>query len=901
MGRITAGIGLISNLPIQDIVEQLIALEARPLTLVQDRIKANQATQAALEGLAAKLLLLGAGSTTFASAAVLGARTAASSHPAVLRATATSAAAVGTHRFRALRQVQTHQLVSGGFADAGATAIGAGVVTIKTGGFVSPETTLAELNGGQGVRRGSIRITDRSGASAVVDVSAALTVTDVVEAINGAAGVRVQAAATGDSLVLTDQTGQTAASLSVQEVAGGFAAADLGILGTASGNTLTGADLVRLAPGLGLSALNDRNGVHNVAGLDDFRITLKNGATIDVNLDNATTVTAALAAINSDSENGGQVTAAIAVGGDRLVLTDQTGGGGTLAIAGLNGSRAATDLGIAGNEQGGGVLTGGRLLAGLGSVLLKSLKGGTGLGTLGQVQLTDRSGATATINLAGASSLADVVAAVNSAGLGISAAVNAAGHGLTLTDTTGAAASNLVVADVGAGTVAADLNIAVNAAVTQVHSGDLNLRHVSESTLLTRLNGGQGVDPGAVKVTDSIGASAVVDLSNAKTVGDAIFAFNTAGVGVTAAINATGDGILLTDIAGGVGSLSVVEQGGTTAADLKIAGGGALTIDGAFRYQVTLDADDTLNDFKTRLAASGAPATASIFSDGSSLTPFRALVTGSRAGQAGRLLVDTGATGLSFSTLVEAADAVLDVGGGAGQVLVTATSNSFDQVFPGLTIDLLAANPEAVTVTVAGDSVPLVDAVRSFVENFNELRSALEEVTAFNPETGQRAVLQADSSALQLEQALFRFVNGTFGADGGGTRQLSQLGISIKDGLLVLDEGRLNARIAADPAGVRQFFETDATGFADRLDALSDAFAGAIDGQLTGRVTALDDDIATLEARADALAAHLSVREELLLNQFVTMERALAQIQSQQSALSQLAQLAQSAVARARG
>ena len=57
-----------------------------------------------------------------------------------------------------------------------------------------------------------------------------------------------------------------------------------------------------------------------------------------------------------------------------------------------------------GNEQAGGVLTGTRVLAGLNTTLLKNVRGGQGIAASGSIQLTDRSGATATVCAGAASS-----------------------------------------------------------------------------------------------------------------------------------------------------------------------------------------------------------------------------------------------------------------------------------------------------------------------------------------------------------------------------------------------------------------------------------------------------------------------------------------------------------------
>ncbi len=81
-----------------------------------------------------------------------------------------------------MQTASAQQLLSQSFA--ADEAIGAGSFTFGAGGFVDQGISLDELNGGDGVQRGKIRITDRSGASAVIDLSFARTVDDVLDAIN---------------------------------------------------------------------------------------------------------------------------------------------------------------------------------------------------------------------------------------------------------------------------------------------------------------------------------------------------------------------------------------------------------------------------------------------------------------------------------------------------------------------------------------------------------------------------------------------------------------------------------------------------------------------------------------------------------------------------------------------
>ena len=72
------------------------------------------------------------------------------------------------------------------------TAVGEGTLRLRFGGFVDKGMDLSLLNGGAGVERGQIRITDRSGASEVIDLRSALTIDDVVEAINSSDKIDVR-------------------------------------------------------------------------------------------------------------------------------------------------------------------------------------------------------------------------------------------------------------------------------------------------------------------------------------------------------------------------------------------------------------------------------------------------------------------------------------------------------------------------------------------------------------------------------------------------------------------------------------------------------------------------------------------------------------------------------------
>ena len=88
------------------------------------------------------------------------------------------------------RLVTSHQMITRGYTDSDTTAIGAGTITIESAaGKLTQTVRLSSLNGGQGVQRGTIRITDRSGASADIDLTKAVDLDDVLDAINTAGNI----------------------------------------------------------------------------------------------------------------------------------------------------------------------------------------------------------------------------------------------------------------------------------------------------------------------------------------------------------------------------------------------------------------------------------------------------------------------------------------------------------------------------------------------------------------------------------------------------------------------------------------------------------------------------------------------------------------------------------------
>ncbi len=577
MGQITSSVGLISGLDIAGIVDQLISIESRPRIQVEQQNAILQSTQAAYQSINARLLALDSSANALTQPLNFRSTTASSSNESVLSVSSSSGAIPGSYSFRVRQLVAAQQTLSKGFADDSATGVGiATTLTFDRGAArLSESSILDDLNAGEGVQRGFIRITDRSGTSELVDLSDAVTIDDVVNTINSSLNINVRASLDGDQLQIIDQTGLTTTDLRVQDVGLTTTATSLGLAGTGTDDTLTGTAINTVGVNTLLSELNDGNGVRTESGLDDLSIT-SGGTTYDISLSSAETLEDVIDTINTAT--AGNVTAAISTDGVSLTLTDNNGGGAGFAVAALNGSNAASDLGILGDDSdGSGAIEGDRFVAALNSRLLRFLNGGDGLAAFGgstqppvetttnladlfqgtgvagdfEILAKDDAAAVFTVDTDALTTVQDLIDAIDTA-TGGKVTATLTDDRLVLIDST-SGEENLVIRDAAGSTAATDLGIVVNT------TGD--------RTSSAFLDPSGALDTGAViSFTNSLGSTNTVDLSSAESVSDLIDLINNADIGVEASLNNAGNGLVIEDTAGGAGDLVIADDTGSALA-----------------------------------------------------------------------------------------------------------------------------------------------------------------------------------------------------------------------------------------------------------------------------------------------------------------------------------------------
>ncbi len=915
MGRIQSSIGLITGTDIVGTVDQLIALSSRPRDRLIARTNTMLQEQQAIAELTAAVIGVQLSGNQLSNVSAFRSKAAESSNADALSAVAGNDADAASHVIRTLRKAATHAVGSLQRYESADEALGySGTLSINpSGGFIDGSARLSGLNGGRGVEAGSIRITDRSGVSSEIDLSEARTINDVIDTINDAE-IGVRATTVGNAIRLIDETGSTSTNLKVEQLGSVETAADLGLWGidTASASA-TGIELELPSGGNALrgTALSDLNGGSGIGPLTDLEITLSDGSSATIDLSTATSTSEVIDAINGA---GLSLTARLNDARNGLQLRDLSGGTGSLSVSSADDTAASLGIEASTTDD---ILVGSNLnrQTVTTETLLSELNQGNGIDG-GSFTITDSAGAVGAVNLTveGITTVGGLIDAINDLGIGVAASLNDAGDSIAIVDTAGGT-STLEIEDSGNGTTAADLGIAgiasdqtvqgsvvsalvgTQAGVVTIEAddtlesiaakinadgryGDASVQVNDDGTYSLRIRSNRGGEDGRIAIntngfeldlrTDIRGEDALIAVSTDGgverflTSSDGVFDLNATGSSTQGISSST----LLDDIASDAdrGSFTITDSSGAASAINLIV------------EEITTVGElvDAINDL-------GIGVTASINEAGTGIAVV------DTAGGSQKLTITDSGNGHAAASLGIAGEATTQtIDGASVSALVGPAEGEETTETSGLVLTLKELSDSPITVTVEEDTSSAVTATQSFVDQFNLLVDKVDSLTFYNADTEEVGLLFGSSEALRIRNGYTRLLSGRING-AGDFRAIGQVGLRFNDqGKLDLDSEKLTEAIEANRGDVEEFFTTAETGLSNRLSDLADRIAGEGSGMLLNRTETLTSQIESNNERIDTLSTRLEKERERLLLQFYKTEEAIAKIQSNQSAISQI-------------
>ncbi|MBW2071770.1 MAG: flagellar filament capping protein FliD [Deltaproteobacteria bacterium] len=293
-------------------------------------------------------------------------------------------------------------------------------------------------------------------------------------------------------------------------------------------------------------------------------------------------------------------------------------------------------------------------------------------------------------------------------------------------------------------------------------------------------------------------------------------------------------------------------------------------------------------------------------------------------------------------------------------VTVTSSSNTVDDVIPGVTLNLLkAAQDTTVTVTVARDYDSIMEKIQEFVSAYNEAIEAINAQMTYDVENEQPGgPLFGDSSLRTVKSSLTSIVLDSIQGVSSDYSTLGLVGIHLgADSTLSVDEEKLRGYLESNFEDVKNLFAVswsatnsnityvnhsndtqagtydihinsvdpvdgyfvnpgdaegngeylkgisgDAKGLFLRYSGTATGDVGSItltfgvaelldralyhitdptDGQIANKEETIQDTIDRLDDRIGTMEDRLDRKMELMVNQFLAMEKALSTLQSQ--------------------
>jgi flagellar hook-associated protein 2 len=318
----------------------------------------------------------------------------------------------------------------------------------------------------------------------------------------------------------------------------------------------------------------------------------------------------------------------------------------------------------------------------------------------------------------------------------------------------------------------------------------------------------------------------------------------------------------------GSGTLSITMSGAAAPVDIVVA------------------ATDSISEIASKINGSGAGVTAAVLND---VAGERLLLRSKTTGVANGFTVGvtdddtnhTDAAGLSRlvsgATTVAALDAAATVN---GSIPVTSATNTFSNVISGVTLTAKEIMTSAADITVGENRSAITGAIDGFVKAYNDLNQMLQELTKYDSTTKTAGLLQGDTTAVSLQNAIRGVMQST--TSGSSYARLADIGITqALGGDLSVDSTKLSAALD-NGTEVKKLFTIDnsntlTNGFALKFKKFSDGllatdgFFSTKDSSLKRSLEANSKDQTRLNEKVARVEAALNRRYSALDTQMASL------------------------------
>ncbi|WP_413290061.1 flagellar filament capping protein FliD [Bdellovibrio sp. HCB337] len=214
--------------------------------------------------------------------------------------------------------------------------------------------------------------------------------------------------------------------------------------------------------------------------------------------------------------------------------------------------------------------------------------------------------------------------------------------------------------------------------------------------------------------------------------------------------------------------------------------------------------------------------------------------------------------------------------------------NKVTDLFPGVTLDLRQAAPgRGIRINVKENLEVISGKIKSFVDAYNAALGFVQQQHKLNNNNGKTPTmgpLGGDGLLRTVESSLRNVIlNPQYGVE-TPIRRLNELGIEFnRNGTLDFKQDKFNKVLAANPAGVAEFFRGDGfkTGFVVTVKTAVTNLVNGQFGPIGNRKKGMQDKIDQINKRIDNKERQLVQKEDSLRKKFADLESKMSKLNQQ--------------------
>lgn len=333
----------------------------------------------------------------------------------------------------------------------------------------------------------------------------------------------------------------------------------------------------------------------------------------------------------------------------------------------------------------------------------------------------------------------------------------------------------------------------------------------------------------------------------------------------------------VTSVASAASETSLKDYANSTSTAVSSTGSMELLV-GSTPYNFTLSsANNNLTGLASEINSLNAGVTASVLTTANG--NYLSVSANSTGATTLQIIDDPGGTGHAnkqwLTDTNQGSDAKFELNG----ISVDQSSNTVNNVIPGMTFDIQGTSSTPVTLSLSSDPTQLTSALQDVVTNYNSVLTALQ---AQEGSTG--GALSGDTSVTQLQDAMNQFAAYT---DSSGTiNSLSDLGITFgSNGQASFNASAVSGFTDAQLTAAFNFIGSATSGLVGASQTFQQ-FSDPTTGLLTVEAQGLSQSDQSLQSQITTMTSQLTTMQNNLASQLSSADSLIAELQSQQTELS---------------